>query len=82
MCNIELFIVHYIWYCVLLFLPVKMFLNASSTFVESNADVSINEMLFFSNVGREERYILNMYTVKYFTDYKTWLGLLHYHSAW
>ena len=31
-----------------LFLPVKMFLKASSTLVESNADVSINERVFFS----------------------------------
>lgn len=31
-----------------LFLPVRMFLNASSTLVESKAEVSINERVFFS----------------------------------
>lgn len=39
------------------FLPVKMFLNASSTFVESNADVSINESVFFSNTRRDVRHL-------------------------
>lgn len=31
-----------------LYWPVKMLWNATSTFVESRADVSINERLFFS----------------------------------
>lgn len=31
--------------------PVKMFLKASSTFVESNAEVSMNDSVFFSNNG-------------------------------
>ena len=35
-------------------LPVKMFLNASSTFVESKAEVSINESVFFSEVDRDK----------------------------
>lgn len=39
---------------VFLLLPVKMFLNASSTFVESSAEVSINERVFFSEEGGEE----------------------------
>lgn len=46
----------YVWYiiiCVLYFRfflssPVRIFLNASSTFVESKADVSMNAKLFFS----------------------------------
>lgn len=44
-----------------LFLPVRMFLNASSTFVESNADVSINERVFFSEEEGEERCIVSMH---------------------
>lgn len=32
----------------LLFLPVRMFLKASSTLVESKAEVSIKERVFFS----------------------------------
>ena len=61
---------HEIRHRVLFFLPVKMFLKASSTFVESNADVSINERVFFSNVGGKGRYFLNMHIDKYFTDSK------------
>ena len=36
------------------FIPVKMFLKASSTFVESKADVSMNERLFFSRDKKEK----------------------------
>ena len=31
-----------------------MFLNASSTFVESKAEVSINESVFFSEADRDK----------------------------
>ena len=49
---------------VFIFLPVKMLLNASSTFVESNAEVSINDRVFFSNVGGNDIRLLNMYNIK------------------
>lgn len=35
-------------------IPVRMFLKASSTFVESKADVSINESVFFSDKGGQD----------------------------
>ena len=42
--------------CVL-FLPVNIFWKAVSTFVESNADVSINDNVFFSeNTKRHKTY--------------------------
>lgn len=41
----------------LFILPVRMFLNASSTFVESKADVSINDRVFFSRVWEKKRHI-------------------------
>lgn len=36
--------------------PVRMFLKASSTFVESRADVSINERVFFSDGGGQDAF--------------------------
>lgn len=39
---------HFIFNSLALFLPVRMFLKASSTLVESKAEVSINERVFFS----------------------------------
>lgn len=41
-----------------LYWPVKMLWNATSTFVESRADVSINERLFFSK--KKKNYSLHM----------------------
>lgn len=41
-------------------LPVRMFLKASSTFVESSAEVSMNERLFFSARRRELKYHFNL----------------------
>lgn len=67
---------HEILHWVLLVLPVKMFLNASSTFVESNADVSINERVFFSNDGGEETCVFNMHKVLHRTIRLAWLALL------
>lgn len=37
-------------------IPVRMFLKASSTFVESKADVSINDRVFFSDRGGQEAF--------------------------
>lgn len=39
---------HFLFNSLALFLPVRMFLKASSTLVESKAEVSINERVFFS----------------------------------
>lgn len=41
-----------------LFLPVRMFLKASSTLVESKAEVSMNERVFFSE-DEETKYDVN-----------------------
>jgi hypothetical protein len=35
-----------------IFLPVNIFWKAVSTFVESNADVSINDSVFFSETNK------------------------------
>lgn len=42
------------------FLPVRMFLKASSTLVESKAEVSINEIAFFSEQKKETKYVLQI----------------------
>lgn len=46
-----------IYFKILLFLPVRMFLKASSTLVESKAEVSIKERVFFSE-DEEIKYVL------------------------
>lgn len=51
--------------------PVRMFLNASSTLVESKAEVSMNESVFFSEEQKQKRWFIfscitekeNIYTV-------------------